>query len=470
MALLLAAVASLIGLVIASSVQSPALSGIFTVLSIVFFAGFVLLSIRLFRAAPPGQAMYSVGRAMWMVTSLTFWSVAVGLGILAIGYGAAVGAPGAGPILVYALAFVVIVLAGVSGAMQIVRRRRTLLILSNLEKATQLNLPLQRMILAAAQSEKGVLQARLMALHEHLDRGEPLHQALVNAVPDMPYNVVRVIAAGERMGCLPHVLGGLIRSRTSRYGPFVQTAGPYRCYLAVFIAVAWLILTVVIPKFQGIMNDFKISMPQSTRLLVAVSPESVLWAILLTLLALAPLARALEKVFPSFRTISPFGGAMGDQILWWMPVTGGFVRDRGTAELCDLVAVGVEMGHPVDESIREAAAAQPNAVMRYRTTAWADAVTRGQPLHEAARFARMPDLFVSMLATVRDSDGLLQVLGFLWRYYEYRFVRTRAILQAAYVPVIVFLMGAMVAILGLSIIQPLTSMMDHLARHVSGGF
>ena len=250
MALLLAAVASLIGLVIASSVQSPALSGIFTVLSIVFFAGFVLLSIRLFRAAPPGQAMYSVGRAMWMVTSLTFWSVAVGLGILAIGYGAAVRA-GAGPILVYALAFVVIVLAGVSGAMQIVRRRRTLLILSNLEKATQLNLPLQRMILAAAQSEKGVLQARLMALHEHLDRGEPLHQALVNAVPDMPYNVVRVIAAGERMGCLPHVLGGLIRSRTSRYGPFVQTAGPYRCYLAVFIAVAWLYPDRRDPKISG---------------------------------------------------------------------------------------------------------------------------------------------------------------------------------------------------------------------------
>ena len=67
-------------------------------------------------------------------------------------------------------------------------------------------------------------------------------------------------------------------------------------------------------------------------------------------------------------------------------------------------------------------------------------------MHQAARYARMPELFASMLATVRNNDSLLQVLGFLWRYYEYRVSRARAVLQALCVPVVVLTLGAIVAI------------------------
>ena len=75
-----------------------------------------------------------------------------------------------------------------------------------------------------------------------------------------------------------------------------------------------------------------------------------------------------------------------------------------------------------------------------------------------------------MLATVRDSTGLLQVLEFLFRHYEYRVVRTRTLLQASYVPIVVFLMGTMVALLGVSLIKPLTLLSEHIAIHISGGF
>jgi type II secretory pathway component PulF len=108
--------------------------------------------------------------------------------------------------------------------------------------------------------------------------------------------------------------------------------------------------------------------------------------------------------------------------------------------------------------------------MRRRTAAWADALARGQPIHEAARDAKFPDLFVSMLATVRDSGSLLQVLGFLWRHYEYRFVRTRALLQAAYVPIVVVVMGSLVAVLGASLLRPMAMLSQHLSISVSGGF
>jgi type II secretory pathway component PulF len=65
---------------------------------------------------------------------------------------------------------------------------------------------------------------------------------------------------------------------------------------------------------------------------------------------------------------------------------------------------------------------------------------------------------------------LLQVLGFLWRHYEYRFVRTRALLQAAYVPIVVVVMGSLVAVLGASLLRPMAMLSQHLSISVSGGF
>lgn len=194
----------------------------------------------------------------------------------------------------------------------------------------------------------------------------------------------------------------------------------------------------------------------------------VIWPLILVLV-LIPLGKAISGLFASFRAVSPFGGIVTDQIVWWTPFLHGFVSDRGMADLCDLLAAAVGMGRPLDESLREVAAAQPNAVMRYRTSAWAQAVNEGQTMHEAARYARMPELFASMLATVRNNESLLQVLGFLWRYYEYRVGRTRAVVQALYVPVIVIALGSMVAVIGVSMMQPMAMLSEHIAAEISGG-
>lgn len=468
---LLFAGASLLALVLADAYWLTPLVDVFVVLAVVCFAILVVLSYRLLRQARLGQAMYPVRGKMWIVMSPLLWVIAIAVWLVLAGYTVAQVMPEAAPLLVYALAFVMIVPVAWSRATQMVRRRRVLLILGNLEKAMQLNLPLPRMILAAAQSEKGKLRRRLLALHDRLDRGEPLDQALADGVPEIPPHIVRAIAAGQQMGCLPHVLRGLIRRHTQHAGPSFQAVGIYGIYPLIIVAVAWLAAIVVFPKYLRIFHDFRLELPPLPRFLMDLfSNQSALLAILFALVALLPLGRLLARAIPSFQRVSPFDGAVGDQIIWWMPVAGGLVHDRGMADLCDLVAVGVEMGHPLNQTLPEAAAAQASAVMRRRAEAWAEGVAQGQSIHQAARSARMPHLFVSMLATTRDSDGLVQVLGFLWRYYEFRFVRARAILQGAYVPVVVFLMGALVAILGLALFQPLAMLSEHLSHYISGGF
>jgi type IV pilus assembly protein PilC len=468
-ALLLAVDAALIGLIVAFVYLTAFWQAVFTTIVLVLLGILAVVLIALARHGRGKEILFSFGRAAWLAASAVFWAVAAGLIIVALGYGVALSAPAAGPLLLYAMAFLAIVLMTWSGAKTAIRRRRMLLILNRLDTAVRLGLPLPRTMLDASQGETGIMKKRLLSLHNHLDRGEPLDQALIYAVPEIPYSQIRAIAAGQQLGCLEHVLEAILRRRSDETNTASPSAGFYWAYPVVVFGIISLILIVVIPKYEGIFRDFRIQLPPTTRALLAFSRNTaIIWPLILVLV-LIPLGKAISSLFASFRAVSPFGGIVTDQVVWWTPFIGGFVSDRGMADLCDLLGAAVGMGRPLDESLREVAAAQPNAVMRYRTSAWARAVNEGQSMHEAARYARMPELFASMLATVRDNQSLLQVLGFLWRYYEYRVGRTRAVVQALCVPVIVISLGAIVGIIGVSLMQPMAMLSQHIAAQISGG-
>jgi type II secretory pathway component PulF len=377
--------------------------------------------------------------------------------------------PAAGPILVYGLAFAGVVLMTWSAAQRAIRKRRVLLVLSALERSIGMNLPLAPMIRAAAESEKGKLRRRLFALHACLDRGEALDQALLDSVPEISLSTARAIGAGVRMGCPERMMGMLIR-RQRRGEADRARIGFYWVYPLVIVAVVGLLMIAVIPKFQGIFPDFRVELPWTTRLLIELSRNGSVIAVAVVVLSLVPLGRALGRAAPGLRGMEPFGGAVGDQLLWWTPVVGGMMRDRSMGELCEMVSAGVDSGLGLNESLHEAAAAQSNAVMRDRASAWADGVARGESIHEAARYARMPRLVVAMLATVRNEGTMSQVLGFLRRHYDYRFSRARAIADAACVPAITFFFGAVVALVGASLMQPIAVLNENIARHILGGF
>ena len=125
----------------------------------------------------------------------------VGLVVVFIGFLAYDGYRLRRAILLYGVAFAGIALvAGSNAKAGDSPGAGVLIILSQLEKCVSMGLPIPKMIEAAAQGEQGLMRTRLMSLHDHLDRGEPLDQALLNGVPEIPVNTTRAIAAGLHMG------------------------------------------------------------------------------------------------------------------------------------------------------------------------------------------------------------------------------------------------------------------------------
>ncbi len=354
---------------------------------------------------------------------------------------------------------------------RVLRRRRAAAILHYLRDAARMNLPLSQWLGAAIQTENFALRDRLVALRDSLEGGSGLSDALDQHVPEVPARVVRALAAAENIGRLPSELSRLARRPVDGLfdNPILVV---YRIYPLALIAVAMFPVIFVFSKYLGIMKDFHVQSPWALQWVIAIAyslPVQISVALVIGLFVLSTLF-STARLFAGRRVSMPFFAALADSLIWPLPIAGSLARDRGLAELCAFLADAIEAGRPLNESLLQAAGAQPNTVLARRIRAWARAVSSGRTIADTARSARMPSILVSMLATSANSENLVQTLQFLSRHFDLRVARTRAILQSVAVPVSVFIMGAAVALLALSLFQPLVALIDATMKKPFGGF
>jgi len=130
---------------------------------------------------PARKLLRLAARAIW----ITLVTIAMSLSavLVIIGIGAIFSIYVMGPFILYSFAFLAMLLMAWSTARLAIRRRRMLLVLNTLSSATRLDLPLSKLLHDAAQGETGLMRNRLLAVHDRLQRGESLEDALLRAAP-----------------------------------------------------------------------------------------------------------------------------------------------------------------------------------------------------------------------------------------------------------------------------------------------
>src|SRR5205085_2058619 len=154
---------------------------------------------------------------------------------------------------------------------------RGMVVLTYLNQAARLNLPLARMLDAAQVSETPRTGKRLRRLRDLLEDGAPLDAALASATPEVSPRIVGLIGAAERSGRLPQALARTVdesnptsadddaqtRDAFTRWYPAMMTLG-------VVLMVSF-ILIFVMPKFEDIYKDFGLRLPPATQSLLRIS-------------------------------------------------------------------------------------------------------------------------------------------------------------------------------------------------------
>ncbi len=390
---------------------------------------------------------------MIRILFIFLWSLALALcltALLLVITGASLPIAGVAFLTITFFPALVIVLL-VAQALRAVARRRTTVVITYLEQAVRLNLPLPRMLQAAAASETAATSRRLSHLRFALETGLTLTDALNVELPEAPARTIALIAASERIGRLPQVLHRLVaeaRRRTFR-DPTEQTF--YVAYPIVMTLVIGgiisMIMIFVIPKFESIFRDFSVELPLTTIWLLRFSrvvSDWLPWALLVAVFLF--LTGIVVEYFSR-----PSQGRR------WSIFTGWFTHNRDLADACRVIADSIDADLPLAAALRDAARLPVSRSLCRRLDAWADGIERGQPSADAAKSAHMSNLIIGLAATA-DITAAREGFVFLWRYYTSRFSRLQQLAHGAAIPAVVFFFAIIVGWVAVSLFAPIVSL------------
>lgn len=222
----------------------------------------------------------------------------------------------------------------------------------------------------------------LKSMSRELERGEPLDKVLSRPGHGLPSYLRGLVRAGLQTGqlgaCLEQFLQSLRRRRSAALSFWGMMAYPLLLVpLSLLLGLG--ALSVVIPEFREIFNDFGINLPGVTLLLIHLASTPVMLSLVLGILAVVLLALLLIVLGPYVP-----GHALRLRLFQKIPLAGTPSRMRGLSEFCSLLGLLVSGRIPLPDALRMTASAVHDANLRQGALRLAARIEQGESLELAA--------------------------------------------------------------------------------------
>jgi general secretion pathway protein F len=315
----------------------------------------------------------------------------------------------------------------------------------------------------ARQSEKEQVRQILLAVHGSVLEGRRLSEAMGREPASFPPLYRGMVSAGEGSGTLPVILERLadLLERQAQVRSKVLSAVAYPIVLAVVATfVVFALMVFVVPKVVEQFEDIGQTLPLLTRMVIGLSGflAAWWWAIFLAIgLALFGASRALRDEALRLRA---------DRTLLRLPLFGRLLRDLHAARMARTLSTMVASRLPLLEGLRLTTQTVHNRALREATGEIAESVRTGGSLSGALRKVGIfPPLLVYLAASGEASGRLDLMLERAADYLEREFDSFTATALALLEPAIIIVMGAVVALIVLSILLPILQL-DTLAGSI----
>ncbi|HEX7820230.1 MAG TPA: type II secretion system inner membrane protein GspF [Sphingobium sp.] len=303
------------------------------------------------------------------------------------------------------------------------------------------------------QSEKEHMRAIVGRVHAGVMEGRSLADALSVEPRSFPPLFRAMIAAGERSGALPDLTERLsvLLERQAQMRAKVLTALAYPTVLALFALIVTMALMIfVVPLVVEQFDTLGQQLPLLTRVVMGLSLFLAgWWWLLLILLCVGAFGfwKALQR--ESFRL-------RFDATLLRIPFLGRLIRDLHAARMARTLSTMVQSRLPVTEGLGLTVPTVHNRVLRAATVEIVAAVRGGGSLSTAMRRAGVfPPLLVYLAASGEQAGQLDVMLERAADYLEREFDAFTAAMLSLLEPLIIILMGGVVAVIILAILLPI---------------
>lgn len=306
---------------------------------------------------------------------------------------------------------------------------------------------------AVTQCANAALKRALQGIHDDVAGGSSISQALNKHVHVFGEAYVASVAAGETAGQLPQVLDRLAKLLRSelRLRATMRNLMTYPVVLTtVSLSVLCGLVFFVLPQFADVFSQFDVPLPIMTQILIDVSAElRSRWFIYVPLFVTMVVGAVL------FRR-SQTGQRLFDGIMLNSLVIRDVTRTLLIGRTFQLLGIMLESGVPLLEGLRMARASIRNCHYRDLFDSVEREILNGRGMGETlARFPFVPASASQMVSTGEKTGTLAMVTRTMGEYFEEEAETKLREVAAMVEPLIIVLMGVVVAVVVLSVMLPM---------------
>ncbi len=266
---------------------------------------------------------------------------------------------------------------------------------------------------------------------------------------------INLIHVGEQSGILSQNLAYLADELQKKETLRKKVIGALVYPIVITIATLGItgVLTVYIfPKILPIFASLNVTLPLSTRILIAISnflTNDGLWL----LLGVIVLAGSLAYLKFRFQKVQYFF----DRSSLKVPIFGSMLQNYNLANFTRTLGLLLKSGVQLTDSMVMVAEATPNLAYRKAFENIATSIVRGEPMsRELARDpALFPDTLRHMVTVGETTGGLSDTLLYLSEMHESEVEEATKNLSSTIEPLLMVVMGCLVGFIAVSIITPI---------------
>ncbi len=303
------------------------------------------------------------------------------------------------------------------------------------------------------QTEQEAVQAIVATVHAGVVEGRRLADAMAREPKSFPALYRAMVAAGESSGSLPAILerlAALLERQAEIRGKLI-TAIAYPAVLSVVaLGVVTALMVFVVPQVVEQFDTVGQQLPLLTRMVIGLSSFLVHWWWLMLL-------AGGVGAFAGWQALKqPAIRLRFDSWLLRAPLLGRLLRDLHAARMARTLGTMVASRLPLLEGLVLTAGTIHNRRLRVASDEITDAIRGGGSLSAAMRRAGVfPPLLTYLAASGEAAGRLDEMLERAADYLEREFDRFTATALSLLEPVIIVVMGGVVATIVLSILLPI---------------
>lgn len=310
------------------------------------------------------------------------------------------------------------------------------------------------------QTSNKALQGAVRAVHTDISKGDTLANSMRRQTGVFPEMLCNMVEAGEASGSLDKSFSRMATQfeKDAKLESAIKKALIYPIVLIlVMIAVVFVMMTFVIPKFMGMFAEIGGDLPGVTKALIAVSDFFVgyWWLIIIVAIGLAVGYKAFYGTEPGKNLI--------DKLKLKIPFLGPVQTKSACARLgrtlCTLLGAGVPMIDALDITARSMDNVHYKIAMKDAKDQVTRGVTLSRPLKTCGLF---PPMVIHMVSIGEETGNIEAMLENVANYYEDDVQNATESMMAMMEPAIIIVMAGVVGFLVIAMLSPMFSLYESL--------